>query len=266
MRSKQWLWFPAVSAAAILQTAGGTPWPETALMALLAFALLCLPRAEWRPNWLEGLQSLWNGVILAQVLRWASGYWPQAPAWAGGTLLVLGLWLAFKGSEAFEAAASVLGLMQLILTAAVLLAALPEVRTESWAWQMPKGNGWLFIALLLPALSQEKRSPAPMLWALGISLITAGTAGYYEMSRGISLFGSIRRMESLAAVGLTLGYLLLTGRLIQNRKRENSLFTAAAAALLFVLPMESTGITVAVGSAVVWVILPCFLALSGKNE
>lgn len=264
MRSKQWLWFPSVSAAAILQTAGGTPWPETALMALLAFVLLCLPRAEGRPNWLGGLERLWNGVILAQMLRWASGYWPEAPVWAGGTLLVLGLWLAFKGEEAFAASASVLGLVQLILTGAVLLAALPEVRPEKWAWQMPKGNGWLLTALLLPAVSREKKNAAPMLWALAISLITAGGAGYYEMSRGISLLGSIRRMESFAAVGLTLGFLLLAGRLLQDRKKGNNLFTAAAAALFFFLPFEYSGILAAAGSAVVWVILPCFLTFSGK--
>lgn len=265
MRSKQWLWFPAVSAAAILQTAGGTPWPETALMGLLAFALLCLPRVEKCPNWLEGLRSLWNGVILSQVLRWASGYWPEAPVWAGGTLLVLGLWLALKGKEAMMTSGSVLGLMQLILVGAVLLAALPEVQPEKWTWQMPKGNGWLVAALLLPALEQQKKSVAPMLWALAVSLITAGTAGYYEMSRGISLFGSIRRMESLAAVGLTLGFLLLIGQLAESPRRGGSLLTAVAAGTLFLAQFQIGEIPAAVGSAAIWVLLPSLLYFFEKS-
>ena len=272
MRSKQWLWFPAVSAAAILQTAGGTPWPETTLTALLAFVLLCLPRAEVLPTWLEGLRSLWNGVILAQVLRWASGYWPEAPVWAGGTLLVLGLWLALKGKEAMMTSGSVLGLMQLILAGAVLLAALPEIRPENWAWQMPKGNGWLLTALLLPALSQESKSIGHLVWALAVSLVTTGTIsrntpeGYYEMSKSISLFGSIRRLESLAAVGLTLGFLLLASQLTSSPKRGNSILTAVAAVVFFAGHYQIGGLLAAIGSAIIWVILPSLLLFCEKTN
>lgn len=247
-----------------MQTAGGTPWPETVLMALLAFALLCLPRAQSNPDWLEVLRSLWNGVILSQVLRWASGYWPETPVWAAGILLLLGLWLAFKGKEAMMAAGSIFGLMQLLLTGGVLLAALPEIRPDHWVPEMPKGNGWLLVALLLPALCQERRHLGPGVWALAISLITTGVmprgtgGGYYEMSRSISLFGSIRRMEAVAAVGLTLGFLLLTSRLTENGKMGNSLLTAAAAAIIFGLPYEIDGLLAAAGSIIFWIILPSF--------
>ena len=272
MRSKQWLWFPAVSAAAIFQTAGGTPWVETALTALLALGLLQIPRSENLPGWLEAVRSLWNGIILAQVLHWASGYWQGAPAWAAGTLLLLGVWLAAKGEEAFVTASSVLGLLQLILTGAVLAAALPKVQPENWAWKMPAGNGWLLTVMLLPGLSQERKSLGPGLWALAISLFTTGVLphsvprAYYEMSKSLSLLGSIRRMESLAAVGLTLGFLLLSGHLVRSGKNENRLIAAAAAGILFCSPLRIGEMWAAIGSTIIWIILPLFLYLYEKHE
>ena len=268
MKNRHWLWFPAVSAAAILQTAGTAPWQVTTVTAAVAFALLCLPVADFCPKWLVWLRSLWNGVILGQVLSWTAGYWKAAPVWAAGVILALALWLSGKGKSAVMAAGSILGLVQLFFTGGVLLAALPQVRPENWTWHAPACSGWLLTALLVPALGEHKKDIGAGLWAAAISLVTTGVAGvqggYYEMSKSISILGSIRRLESLAAVGLTLGFLLLSTRLLEGQTPKQSLGTAGLAAVLFCGGWECNALVAGIGSAVIWILLPCLAKLKNK--
>lgn len=270
MKNRRWLWFPAVSAAAILQTAGGTAWPVTVLTAIGAFALLCLPEADPCPKWLGWLKSLWNGVILGQVLSWAVGYWQTAPVWAAGVILALALWLSGKGKNAVAAAGSIFGLLQLLLTGGVLLAALPEVQPRNWTWHTPVYSGWLLTALLIPALGERRKDVGAGLWAAAVSLITTGVAGlqggYYEMSKSVSILGGIKRLESLAAVGLTLGFLLLSTRLIETESREQSLASAALGAVLYFGGWQCNAYLAGIGSTVLWVLLPCLVGIRVKKR
>lgn len=269
MKNRRWLWFPAVSAAAILQTAGGTHWPVAASTAAAAFGLLCLPGVDPYPQWLAWIKSLWNGVILGQVLSWAAGYWQTASVWPAGAVLALALWLSGKGKSAVIAAGSILGLVQLFLTGGVLLAALPQVRPENWTWHTPGCSGWLLTALLVPALGERKKDIGAGLWAVAFSLITTGVAGmqggYYEMSKSVSILGSIKRLESLAAVGLTLGFVLLSTRLLEEESRKQSLVSALLGAVLYLSGWQCDAYLAGVGSAAIWVLLP-YLAGIGSNK
>lgn len=285
MKNKTWLCFPAIQAAALIQTASGENWVDVMLMAALAWVLLRLPRAERIPKWMELLQALWNAALIGRVLSWFSGCWPEFFPWACLGLVFLALWQTAKGEKAVAAAASVLGLFQLALIAGVLLAAVQDIHIQNLMPQYPRFPGWLLTILLLPALGEKKKDSAfwPGAWALLICLITRGVvpAGaasdhvniFWEMSRSISVFGKIRRMESLTAVGLSLGFFLLLCFLLGGGKRGTRVGGALPAALglaLFGMNLTFSGAVAAAVSVILWILLPMlaeiFLQKDAKKE
>lgn len=285
MKNKTWLCFPAIQAAALIQTASGENWVDVMLMAALAWVLLRLPRAERIPKWMELLQALWNAALIGQVLSWFSGCWPEFFPWACLGLVFLALWQTTKGEKAVAAAASVLGLFQLALIAGVLLAAVQDIHIQNLMPQYPRFPGWLLTILLLPALGGKEKDSAfwPGAWALLICLITRGVvpAGaasdhvntFWEMSRSISVFGKIRRMESLTAVGLSLGFFLLLCFLLGGGKRGTRVGAALPAALglaLFGMNLTFSGAVAAAVSVILWILLPMlaefFLQKDAKKE
>lgn len=277
MKNKTWLCFPAIQAAALIQTASGENWVDVVLMAALAWVLLRLPRAQRIPRWVELLQILWSGVLTGQVLCWFSGCWPGFPLWACLGLVVLALWQTAKGSKAVAAAASVLGLFQLALIAGVLLAGVHSVRVPNLFPRYPHFPGWLLTALLLPALGGKEKGNAlwPCVWALVICLVTGGVVpagatqssvnAFWEMSRSLSVFGKIRRLESLTAVGLSLGFFLLLCFLLGGGKKESKVEKVLPAALglsLFGMNLTVGGNMAAAVSVVLWILLPMLAGFS----
>ena len=82
------------------------------------------------------------------------------------------------------------------------------------------------------------------------------------MSRCVSGFGAVRRMESLAAVGLALGFFRLAAELLSGQDGSDRGLSAVLAAGLFLGGFQLNGWAAAAAAIFVWRILP---ALCGKR-
>ena len=280
MKNKTWLCFPVIQAAALIQTASGAAWTDVAFTAALAWLLLRIPRVRELPEWLGGLRIIWNAFLISQVLGWFSDCWPGFGIWAAAGLLLLSLWQTGKGNKAVAASVSVLGLFQLALIGGVLAAGVQSIRPANLQPRFPAFQGWLLTALLLPALGTEEESGSlwPGLWAVGISLVSGGVVpagslqtgenAFREMSRSLSVFGKIRRLESLTAVGLSLGFFTLLCLLLGqgNERGVKWMFPALAGFSLLLVGCAVPGNYAALISVVLWILLPALLrAVSGKS-
>lgn len=266
--------FPASLSAGLLQTAAGAPWPMVLAAGLAAALLRRLPGNEREsPQWLRLAQALWSVFVMAQAMAWSRNCWPSAPmaGWIPPILLLTALWISCKGRAAAETAAHVLGILELGLLAAVLLAGLGEVRFSNLRpeWRMP--DGWLMAVLMLPGLGRGDGKG--WLWAVIYSVVTVGALGssrgnaFYEMSRSVSLFGSVKRLESLAAAALTIGFALLLCSLLANMdRRRDALICCAAALAAYAWAIPVPGVAAAGISALLWAILPAWCLQNEKKR
>ena len=263
--------FPSVLSAALLQTAAQTPWVPVLAAGITAALLRGLPKTQ-SPKWLRYAQGLWSIPVLAQVLHWTGSCWetPAAKLWVPGVLLVLALWMWGKGTAAGNDGTSVLGLLQLGLIAIILAAGIGEIQKENLCpvWQWP--SGWLLAMLLLPG--EKKGSGSGWLWAVAFSVVTMGVlngkGGFYEMSKSISLFGSVKRLESLAAVAMTVGFVALLRQILECF--DTSAFAVVGAMLayaLFYADLRVPGAAAAGISVLLWSALPaCIGKRDGKEK
>lgn len=250
---------PAAALAGLARTAAGTGWPGVLAVSAGAALLGRLRGKGDAPRWLRAVQALFGAFVLCQALTWAGTSWQAAGngIWIGLILLALALWLARKGPEAVQAASGVLGLAEAGLLAAVMLGSLRQIRPENL---LPKGglpDGWLLVALLLPGGGRRQS----WLWALAFCLVTAGVGwggedAFLLLSRSASGIGSVRRLESLAAIGLALGFFLMMTQLLSREHPADRIWSAALAAALFLGEFRMNGCIAALCAAVLWCILP----------
>lgn len=258
---------PASSLAALARTAADASWPGVLLLGAGSALLRRLPAA--RPRWLQAVQALWSAFFLSRALAWAGESWPdvQNGPWIGLILLLLACWLVRKGRGAVDAASGMLGILELGLLAAVLLGSLREIRPENLLPRRGWPDGWLLAVLLLPG----EGCGAP--WALPFSLAAAdvgsgGENSFLTMSRSVSGIGSLRRLESLASSGMTLGIFLLAAELLSRENAGDRAWSAALAAGLYCSGFRLNGWAAALCAAVVWCFLPalCYGKTKIKDE
>ena len=250
---------PAAALAGLAQTAAGASWPGVLAACVGAALLGKWRREETLPRWLRAVQALWSAFVLCQGMRWAGESWRETGSeiWIGLILLLLALWFARKGRQSVQAAAGVLGLVEAGLLAAVLLGSVREIRLENLLprWELP--DGWLLAVLLLPGNGQGRG----WLWALPFSLVTAGAGwrgegAFLQMSRSVSGIGSVRRLESLAMVGLALGLFLMMAELLSQEHPEDQVWSLLLAAGLYLSGFCVNGWIAALCAAAVWYVLP----------
>lgn len=289
------VWLMAAIGAPLAKAASVCSWP--AVLALGSITLLiggCLTRfrSEHRP-WVAVLQGLWGSVVASELLFWCEDCWPgheNAKA-AALILLVLCIWANCRGRQRGARIGCILIWPVAFLLGIILLSAIPEIRLQNLypTWEMP--DAALVTILLLPTVytGQEKRmgiwgNVGLICLACVVSVMTAGVlspqvsstteTGLYELSRSISFFGVSQRLESLAAVGMTIGYFGSIGYLlsipeeIPNRGRM-VLAYGVLAGLLYTLDIRLDSRITAIGSILVWVIIPFLRGVKkylGKSE
>lgn len=277
------LWLMAAMAAPLSRAASLCSWPAVLTMGsitLLISRWLQEYRVEPKP-WLRVLQSLWASVVAGEMLYWCQACWPSHSNPKAAALILLGLclWLACQGPEPSAAVGCVLIWPVALLLGGILLAALPEIKSQNLypQWRMPSAS--MVTILLLPTLPHGGKGRGSMLLlgvALLVSVVTVGVlsaniggnteGGIYELSRSIAPFGSSQRLESLAAVGMTLGcfagltYLLSQPREGRNRERKVLLY-GILGGLRFALGIRIDSGVIAIGALLLWVILPALCAI-----
>lgn len=273
----------AAMAAPLAKAASGCSWPAVLAMGgvtLLVGWWLARYRAAQKP-WLDILQGLWASVIVSEMLYWCGACWPSHSNGKAAALILLGLsvWSACREKQRAARVGCVLIWPVGLLLGTILLSVIPEVKWQNLypAWQVPDAS--LVTILLLTTLYAGEGKGASagvcagfLCLALMTALTTTGVlppyvsgtteAGVYELSRSISS----GRLESVAAVGMTIGYfggisyLLSIPEEAANRGRM-VLAYGALAGLFYIMNIRFDSRLIAVGSILLWVMIPAMFSL-----
>lgn len=286
-------WLLAALVAPVTQTASNCSWPSVALVAVLCLVInygmekLHVERTTGR--WVGAIQWLWMLLVISEFMHWVMYCWPIYENYhvVPLTLLLLAAYTVSKGTKTAARAGSALKVALLSLIGVILFAGIREVRLENLkpVWQMQTAH--LITAMLIPVMGfrygEWKGKRKVFEYALGVSVITAGVmslayvrrvdAPFYELSRGIRIFGTDLRLESLVAAGMTLGYYVLLSYLIgitadawePEKHRVRSIWISALfAGLVFISGMRLNSRLLAIGNLVIWSVIP-ILKNIGKN-
>lgn len=281
------VWIVASMAAPLAKAASGGSWP--AVLAMGAITLLTgrwLAKYQAEPkHWLEILQSLWGSVVISQQLFWCEECWPSHRDGKAAALILLGLciWLACKGRSATARVGCTLIWPVGFLLGLILLSAVPEIKVENLrpAWEMPSAHLVTVLLITTFYVGGDKRRKAGMdvwllLFPVAVSVVTAGVlsnrigeagqTGLYELSRSVSFFGVSQRLESVAAMGMTMGYFGGIGYLLsipEGTANRSGMVMAygVVAGLLFILNIRLDSRLIAIGSVLIWVVFPAICSV-----
>lgn len=236
------------------------------------------------------LSAAWMTLVLAKAAQAAGKAYPEDGVETLSTVVLLALAaLAYgKGSQTGMRAACVLSLFLAVLYSILLLAALGDVE---WRWCLPWGApAQAAVALsvgLLPAAAlwlpgEEKVSPGGLAIQTAapaaLALVTTGMLSaavcrqevhpFYTMTKSLSLFSVMERVEPLLSGALLMGFFcaasLLLGSAVQavhtavpdaDEKRTGLAVSAAAFGLSWFVNRLPQGVWV-VGSMLFWGVLP----------
>lgn len=274
------IWMAAAMAAPLAKAASVCSWPAVlALGSITVLIGMWLTRyREEQSPWSDALQGLWASVVASEMLFWCQDCWPSHsnPKAAALILLALCIWANCKGRQRGARIGCILIWPVGFLLGLILVSAAPEVRLQNLypSWEMP--DAALVTILLLPAMYTRQKTGAGFYtgllgFALFVSVITAGVlspgissmmgTGVYELSRSISFLGVSQRLESVAAVGMSIGYFGGIGYLLSipeetpNRGRM-VLAYGALAGLLFIMDIRLDSRVLAIGSILIWAVIP----------
>lgn len=290
-------WLLTALAAPLARTASGCSW-----LTVLAIGAVCLGLC-WgveqlrKPagRFFSGVQWLWLIFAIGMVLGWTADCWKDgenSPV-IGAALLLLAAWTSSKGESVGSRAGNLLRFFLLVLIGGVLLSGLGDIRLSNLRPRWRMNTAYIVTLFLLPAAfawnqrtkSGGKTKLALLLFAVCTAAVTAGVlsggyaasqiSAFYELSRSTELLGSARRFESLAGLGMTLGYyvfltLLLTmaGKWAEQAvpgKRTQGIWLGAAGGMLAYLTGMLNDRMLALGSVAVWIVLPVLAGLLEKE-
>lgn len=275
-RKQRTLWLLAALSAPLAHFSG-CGWFAALLAALVVLPITCIP-TDWegmsRPHAI--LQILWLGAVAGTLLRGSSAYWPSnndlvVPL----TLIALA---AFTGPSAAPRVGAVLAFCLLVLSVPVAVSGASKLEPD---WLRPAIDRWpmgMTLALLLPILpasgarGRGKRALSIAAVALALSFLTQGVLSYgvasavpdplYQTGR------TLGRLEPVTAAAMTLGWYALALHLFCSAsgiargsglgEKMATVLVSGTSAAFVLFPQQLDQPTLAVFSAVLWVLIPFF--------
>lgn len=272
----------------------GGQWLGLAILAALCAALsatvqgLC-PEQPHGPLLLAAVQWLWLGVLLGSFAGQTANCWEGDQVFPLIPLVLLAL-SAFAAKNGAERASRVGGILIWLVGAffaVALLAGIGGLKPRQVEMSLSFPNPGVVPVLLLPCtaalLPRSGRSHHILnsvsiallpvlftLWlqaALSPEICAEAADQFYEYSKSISIFGTVERLESLVACGITASWVALFALLLSaagcQAERVNpgrggaGVWGAAAVAAVWLLadvPLD--GPTTAIISLLLWAVLP----------
>lgn len=301
-----WAWMAAALSAPIAQFFGSFSWIWTLLIGVAAGILwLCVEHAtahgrrDWKP--ITVLQIVFLIFAAGIAASWSGACWITAKhTWVIPIiLLALAACAAEGGCQTGARCGAVLFWFLAGMFLLLCAFALPDVKME-WLAPAAIGNenaGIAVAVLLLPAaaamLPREKES-RPWPWAVGLvlcaailSAVTVGvlspavaekTSGaFFEMVRGIRIFGVAERFEAIVAAAMTLGWfcllsllLTVTGHMAETLHegwgKPGVWLTAVLAGVVSLWGRNAPAWPFALGALVLWYLFPTLFRRKEKNS
>lgn len=296
----------AALSAPIAQFFGSFSWIWTLLIGVAAGILwLCVEHAtahgrrDWKP--ITVLQIVFLIFAAGIAASWSGACWITAKhTWVIPIiLLALAACAAEGGCQTGARCGAVLFWFLAGMFLLLCAFALPDVKME-WLAPAAIGNenaGIAVAVLLLPAaaamLPREKES-RPWPWAVGLvlcaailSAVTVGvlspavaekTSGaFFEMVRGIRIFGVAERFEAIVAAAMTLGWfcllsllLTVTGHMAETLHegwgKPGVWLTAVLAGVVSLWGRNAPAWPFALGALVLWYLFPTLFRRKEKNS
>lgn len=296
----------AALSAPIAQFFGSFSWIWTLLIGVAAGILwLCVERTtvhgrrDWKP--ITVLQIVFLIFAAGIAASWSGACWITAKhTWVIPIiLLALAACAAEGGCQTGARCGAVLFWFLAGMFLLLCAFALPDVKME-WLAPTAIGNenaGIAVAVLLLPAaaamLPREKES-RPWPWAVGLvlcaailSAVTVGvlspavaekTSGaFFEMVRGIRIFGVAERFEAIVAAAMTLGWfcllsllLTVTGHMAETLHegwgKPGVWFSAVLAGVVSLWGRNAPAWPFALGALVLWYLFPTLFRRKEKNS
>lgn len=291
------VWLLTALAAPLTRAASGCSWLTVAIVGTGCLGLCWGAERLRKPRgrFFSGVQWLWLIFVIGMSLGWTADCWKDAgdsPV-IGAALLLLAAWTATKGENVGSRAGNLLRFFLMVLIGGVLLSGLGDIRLSNLRpkWQMNTAH--IVTLFLIPvaaawtgcAQSSGKSRLALLLYAsvtaavvtgvLSSSYASSRVSAFYELSRSTELLGTARRFESLAGLGMTLGYYVFLTLLLTIAgnwaewafpgKRTLGIWLAAAGGMLAYLNGGIDDRALAIGSMALWIILPIFVGFFGKG-
>lgn len=226
-------WVFAALVPALIQLGAGGSW------AVVGGAVLICGVAVWlvwrfgshRWRWTCVPQFLLLAVVMGELLADAASSWPgdNYPA-VPLILLALGAWSAGKGASAAARVGCVLFWFVLLVYLAVFGAGVGSVQVDQLQPWWGSVRAEVVLLLLVPAAATlllregegwNRRSVLPGAFLVAASVLVSGVMspalaeeGFYEMSRGLELLGTVSRFEPVISAGMTLGWFSLVTLLL----------------------------------------------------
>lgn len=290
-------WLLTALAAPLARISSGCSWLTVLVIGAVCLGLCWGVERLRKPTgkFFSGVQWLWLIFIIGMTLGWTADCWKDgenSPV-IGAALLLLAAWTASKGEDVGSRAGNLLRFFLVVLIGGVLLSGLGDIRLSNLRPQWRMNTAHTVTLFLIPAAaawngcaqSRGKTKLAILLFAMVTAAIATGVlsggyassrvSAFYELSRSTELLGTARRFESLAGLGMTLGYyvfltLLLTmaGKWAECTfpgKRTLGIWLGAAGGMLAYLTGAFNDRALALGSVAVWIILPLLAGLLGKR-
>ena len=221
-------WLLVASIGPLLGFAGRTSW-LTALVAMLVCGVVAACAITYGsiklPRWVCAIQVLWLIIFLAGIAAQSETCWenPNALPVIGISLLLLSASGAQYGAQKTARACVVLLWLIVPVFVLVLIAGAGNVHIE-WVdntLEIPDGRALAFgflpcLVLFLPA--EQHRKPRFVIPIIGFIFVLAtvwlnatmgsvaaqnASNGFYEYSKGVTLFGVAERFEAIIACVLT---------------------------------------------------------------
>lgn len=181
------------------------------------------------PRWVSALELLWLPIFLGGIAAESSTCWEGQGRLIPLALLVLSAWGAQLGAQTAARAVATLCWLFFPLLAIVLLAGSENLDLQWIGRELDQSDGRLTAVLLVPGLAvfipgdgrKKTTWMIPViggvavlcaLWleaTIGAEVAKAVRNGFYEYSKGVSLFGVAERFEALVACALTGGWFAL---------------------------------------------------------
>lgn len=254
------------------------------------------------PRWLSVLELLWLPIFLGGIAAESGACWENGGKIIPATLLLVSAWGAQHGAQKASRAVAAMCWLIFSLLVVVLLAGGENLELRWIGGELDRPDGRLIAVLLVPGLAafipgdNRKKSTwmVPViggvavlcaLWleaTIGATVAKTVSNGFYEYSKGITLFGVAERFEALVACALTGGWFALftivlstANHLAQNLKigwgRGSTWLCAVIGGVLMCILHISPEI-LGFGSLIFWGLLPLLAQgiglrkKSGKSE
>ena len=287
-------WLSAGTCTLLALTAPGNGVLTYTLAAMVA-GLLCwcvnkLCAGKSWPKWMYGVRLVWSIAAILYVLQFPTAVWDTKRNIAIPLVLfLLALWGIGRGIRVNMAAGAVLLWFVAALLGGILLASAENVipkfgLRDPWEYHFSavpalllpallglmssgadKGKGKWFVPVLAGGLA------AAFLVRGNMMDVEDGAPGFVTLSRSVELFGKTLRLESVAALGLTLGIYCAVSLLVTEavvcieklgaKKYAAVVVTAAVVVLGMLCKITISGAIAAIGSLICWVFLPLLTQL-----